>query len=61
MKDESDEDCTEERGSEVIIGEEVLGQVDTMNYLGVMISSDERVEKTLNVRWGCNTGDGRIE
>lgn len=61
VKDESDEDCTEERGSEVKIGEEVLGQVDTMNYLGVMISSDERVEKTVKVRWGCNTGDGRIK
>ena len=43
------EDC------EVKIGEEVVDQVDEMKYLGVMISSDRRMEKEVEARIGSAT------
>ena len=61
VTDKNDDNCTEARGSEVNNGEEVLGLVDAMKYLGVMISSDKRMEKKVKARWGCNTGGGRVK
>ena len=43
------EDC------EVKIGEEVIDQVDEMKYLGVIISSDGRMEKEVESRIGSAT------
>ncbi|MDA8042237.1 MAG: reverse transcriptase domain-containing protein [Pirellulales bacterium] len=43
------EDC------EVKIGEEVIDQVDEMKYLGVIISSDGRMEKEVEARIGSAT------
>ena len=43
------EDC------EVETGEEVIDQVDEMKYLGVIISSDGRMEKDVEARFGSAT------
>ena len=40
---------------EVKIGEEVIDQVEEMKYLGVMISSDGRMEKEVEARIGSAT------
>ena len=38
---------------QVVIGDEQLEQVDTMKYLGVMISGDGSMEREVEARIGC--------
>ena len=38
---------------QVLIGDEQLKQVDTMNYLGIMISRDSSMNREVETRIGC--------
>ena len=38
---------------QVLIGDEQLEQVDTMNYLGIMISGDSSMNREVEARIGC--------